>query len=456
MSTKKESKTNMRRRDFLAAAGAVAAGTFIPQHFNIAKAGTSANSKVNVAMIGGGGIAGMAFGGCKGENIVAVCDVDSKFTNREGAKSFTDFRVMFDKMGKEIDAVCVNTPDHTHFAATMEAMQRGIHVCTQKPLTHNIWQARTLYKAAKKYPKVLTNMGNQGHTYNGIRTMKEWYEAGILGQVKEVYSGIGFNFRGTYFGKPKNNPPTKTPVPENLNWDLWIGPGIEADYNPIYHQRKWRGFYNYGGAQLADWFCHINDGPVYILDLYEPTEIECLERKTNAGNLVTDSCHVRWKFPKRGKMAPCDLHWSDGPNLKLKVPENWGHGREPGSGSVWFADKNHGYLDNRSNNPKLADRAKMVELQNSKAFPAEKYPRLKHGSPHRELMDAIKGGAKCGSRFENSARLTETCLLGVLAQRFGGKIEWDAKNIKITNRPELNEYIKEPVRKGWEDYGTDI
>jgi len=446
----------MRRRDFLTAAGAVAAGSFIPQHFNILKAGVSPNSKVNVAMIGGGGIAKMAYKGCKAENIVAVCDVDSKHNKREGAKSFTDFRVMFDKMGKEIDAVCVNTPDHTHFAATMIAMQLGIHVCTQKPLTHNIWQARTLIKAAKKYPKVLTNMANQGHTYNGIRTMKEWYEAGILGQVKEVYSGIGFNFGGNHFGKPKNNPPAKTPVPGNLNWDLWIGPGVKADYNPIYHPRKWRGFYNYGGAQLGDWFCHINDGPVYILDLYEPTEIECLERKTNPGNLVTDSCHIRWKFPKRGDKAPCDLHWNDGPNLELNIPENWSHGRAPGNGSVWFADKNHGYLDNRSNNPRLTDRAKMGEMKKAKEFPAEKYPRIKHGSPHTELMDAIKGGPKCGSSFEYSARLTETSLLGVLAQRFGGKIVWDAKNMKITNRPELNAYIKEPVRKGWEDYGVDI
>ena len=142
MSSKKQKKTSMRRRDFLAAAGAVAAATFVPPQFNIAKAGVSPNSKINVAMIGGGGIASMAFDGCKDENIVAVCDVDSKFTNREGAKSFTDFRVMFDKMGSEIDAVCINTPDHTHFAATMIAMELGKHVCTQKPLTHNIWQAR--------------------------------------------------------------------------------------------------------------------------------------------------------------------------------------------------------------------------------------------------------------------------------------------------------------------------
>ncbi len=456
MSSKNEVKTIMRRRDFLGTAGVIAAGSFTGGTFNILKAGESPNSKVNVAMIGGGGVAGQAFGGCKGENIVAVCDVDSKSNKRDGAKSFTDFRVMFDKMGKEIDAVCINTPDHTHFAATMEAMQRGIHVCTQKPLTHNIWQARTLLKAAKKYPKVLTNMGNQGHTYNGIRTMKEWYEAGILGQVNEVHSGIGFNFKGGYFGKPENIPPAKTDVPENLNWDLWIGPGMETDYNPIYHPRKWRGFYNYGGAQLGDWFCHINDGPVYILDLYEPTEVECLERETNLGNLVTDSCLIRWKFPKRSDKAPCNLYWSDGPSPKLNFPDNWSHGKKPGSGSVWLAEKNHAYLDERSNNPRLTERQKQGELKKENKLPAEKYPRVKHGSPHRELMEAIKGGPKCGSRFEYSARLTETSLIGVLAQRFGGKIVWDAKNMKITNRPELNAYIKEPVRKGWEDYGVDL
>ena len=445
----------MRRRDFLGAAGVVAAGTFVPGFFNIAKAGISANSKVNVAMIGGGGIAGQAYNGCKDENIVAICDVDESRNKREGARSFTDFRVMFDKMGKEIDAVCVNAPDHTHFGATIEAMRRGKHVCTQKPLTHNLWQSRTLIKAAKKY-KVLTNMGNQGHTFDGIRTMREWYEAGILGQVSEVHSGFpGPKWNSRYFKMPETMPPAKQPVPAGLNWDLWLGPAQKTAYNSIFHPRTWRSFWDYGTGELGDWFCHICDGPAWILDLFDPTSVECLERKENIKGVVTSSSIVRWKFPKRGDKIACDLYWSDGEN-KMKAPKNWGHGREPRSGSHWYANKNNAYLDERSNNPRLSDRQKMVEMQKANVFPKEKYARVKGRSPHKELMDAIKGGSKPGSSFEYSARLTETCLLGVLAQRFGGKIEWDAKNLKITNRPELNAFVKEPVRNGWEDYGTDL
>lgn len=194
----------MNRRSFQKTA--VAASTTIPL-FSIGKPGLSANSKVNVAMIGTGNIAGQAYGGTQTENIVALCDVDSsmidknlkKHPSNPSAARFSDFRVMLDKMGKEIDMVCVNTPDHTHFAATMASMEHGINVFTQKPLTHNIWQARTLKKAKDEY-KVLTNMGNQGHTYNGIRQLREWYEAGIFGQISEAHSYIkGPNWSGPLF-----------------------------------------------------------------------------------------------------------------------------------------------------------------------------------------------------------------------------------------------------------------
>jgi predicted dehydrogenase len=141
-------------------------------------------------MIGAGGIARLAYDGCEGENIVALCDIDSRhfpeWAAGEGTPTYSDFRVMLDKMGNEIDAVCINTPDHTHFAATIDSMQRGKHVCTQKPLTHNIWQARTLRKAKDKYGLV-TNMANQGHTSDGIRIMREWYEADVFGQITEVH-----------------------------------------------------------------------------------------------------------------------------------------------------------------------------------------------------------------------------------------------------------------------------
>ena len=189
-------------------------------------------------MIGSGGIAKMAYSGCKGENIVALCDIDSRQFPAPGehgiaadVPKFDDFRVMLDKLGSEIDGVCINTPDHTHFNATLACMERGIHVCTQKPLTHNIWQARSLRKAKDKC-QVVTNMANQGHTYDGIRKIREMYEADCFGQVKEVHMGFsGPSWRSKYFSKPDSMPLSAQPIPPEVNWDLWLGPTQEHVYN---------------------------------------------------------------------------------------------------------------------------------------------------------------------------------------------------------------------------------
>ena len=467
------------RRDFIKSSALIVGGSFLLPRFSIASSAVSANSKLNIAFIGAGGIASMAYGPCCKENIVALCDVDEKAFGQyaglypaiKAAKKFRDFRVMLDKMGDEIDAVCINTPDHTHFAATMECMQRGKHVITQKPLTHNIWQARTLRLAARKY-KVVTNMGNQGHTYDGIRQMKEWVEAGLLGQVTEIHAGFdGPNWHGRYFGKPAQLPPPADPVPAGFEWDLWQGPASEASYSSFYHPQRWRGFWKYGGGELGDWFCHIGDGPVWVLDLYEPTVIECLERKVNGDGsiLCTDSSVIRWDFPARGKLAPCSLYWSDGQSnggSKIKVPSDWNWSskdadgninpvKPSNAGSYWTGTQANAFLDERSNHPRLTDMDQNHALKESGKLPPEKYPRVK-GGPHTEWIDAIKGKiADTGSKFEYAARLTEIDLLGVLAQRFGGRLEWDAANMKITNRPELNAYLKEPVRKGWE-YGESL
>ena len=478
----KHIKKLIKRRDFIKSTAMVIGSSFMLPRFSIAQSAVSANSKLNIAMIGAGGIASMAYGSCFNENIVALCDVSEsmfgehadKFPAITKAKKFSDFRVMLDKMGKDIDAVCINTPDHTHFAATMEAMQRGKHVITQKPLTHDIWQARTLRRAAKKY-KVVTNMANQGHTYDGIRKMKEWIEAGILGQITEIHSGFDgpiWRARGGYFSKPDKMPLAAEPVPAGFDWELWKGPVGDANYSHYYHPRYWRGFWQFGGGELGDWFCHIGDGPVWVLDLYEPTVIECVERQVNERGdaLCPNSSVIRWDFPARGSLSPCSLYWSDGQSnggKKIKVPGDWNwSSKEAGSdtavpippnkaGSYWTGTKHNAFLDERSNNPRLTDMVKNRELNASGTLPPAKYRRVK-GGPHQEWIDAIKGKIpECGSKFEYAARLTEIDLLGVLAQRFGGRIEWDAANMKITNRPELNAYLKEPARKGWE-YGEDL
>ncbi len=451
----------MSRRSFQQTAAA--ASTALPM-FSIGKPGQSANSKVNVAMVGAGNIAGQAYGGTRNENIVALCDVDSamidknlkKHPDNPSAKRFTDFRVMFDKMGSEIDMVCINTPDHTHFVASIAAMERGIHTFIQKPLTHDIWQARTLKKAKDKY-KVLTNMGNQGHTFNGIRQLKEWYDSGIFGQITEAHSYIrGPSWDGNYFKRPDTLPPTKDPIPETLDWDLWQGPSGPTPFNHLYHPKTWRGFNRYGTGTFGDWFCHVADAPVWLLDLYEPVAIEAEKVVGGDDWMVADGCRVRFDFERRGDKAPCKFYWYNGdPKLfRPQPPADWSWpGKQPRVGTFYHGTKNSGYTDERSNNPRLGNKDAAIEFKKA-GYPEEKFPRIK-GGPILELVHAIKGGPECGANLDYASPFTEIMLLGILAVNHGGRIEWDSKNMRVTNRPELNQYLKDPVRKGWE-CGEDL
>lgn len=460
------------RRHFFKQSALLGAGTFFLPRFSIAQSGIPASSRVNIALVG----CGWMSKGVLSDPIppVVLCDVDAraiaaakqKFPHLASTPAFSDYREMFDKMGKDIDLVVVSTPDHTHFAVTMEAMQRGKHVFTQKPLTHNIWEARTLARAAKKY-NVKTVMGNQGHTYDGIRTMREWYEAGLLGQVGRVDAWFPGPAWGTgekaWFTKPSNFPPLQEPIPEGLDWDLWVGPAPATPYNPVYTPKTWRGFWQFGGGMIGDWFCHISDGPVWILDLYEPTVVEAVKIDGPNPGMCPDGSIVRMDFPARGEKVPCSFWWYDGKNRPTD-PSDWswgskdnpdGQSKPPISGSYWEGTKGMFYLDERSNNPRMTSRQKTIDLKASGTLPPEKYPRVKDG-PVQEIIRAIKGeGPDPGSDFTYAARLTEVALLGAIAQRCGGRIEWDAANMKITNRPELNAIVKEPVRKGWE-YGEDL
>ncbi|MBZ0258173.1 Gfo/Idh/MocA family oxidoreductase, partial [bacterium] len=270
----------MKRRSFVKTISAVAGAQTLPL-FTITKSAQSANSKLNVAFIGSGGRAGAHVGHiADNENLVAFCDVDQNrasgsYKKAPDAKHFKDFRVMFDKMANEIDAVCICTPDHTHFVATYNAMALGKHVMTEKPLTHNVWQARTLKKAAH-YFKVISQMGNQGHATDEIRQVKEWYESGVTGNVHTVLSAFGGpDFGpGKYFNKPKHFPPEKQPVPDHLDWELWRGPvAKDVEYNSIYVPKQWRGFFDFGNGELGDWACHTLDAPYWALELGSPDSV---------------------------------------------------------------------------------------------------------------------------------------------------------------------------------------
>ena len=455
----------MKRRKFLTASAGVLAASSVFPSFAIGKPGKSANSKLNIAFIGAGGwIARQPWEqGCKDENLVAFCDVDrnqcaENMKNWRTTQPFyDDFREMLDKQHKEIDAVVISTPDHTHFAATLAAMERGIHVYTQKPLTHNIWQARTLVKARERY-KVVTQMGNQGHAGDGIRQSVEAYRGGVIGEVGEVFCrNSGPQMGGEHFGNPAVMPPPPSPLPEGLAWDLWLGPAAQRDFYRDYLPHKWRAFYNFGSGMLGDWGCHTLDTPVWALDLDPPTVIECLDRKGSLDGLIPAGSRIIYHFAAKDKRGPVVLNWFDGPQDWTKVGriDKFGADHAAYRGQACWMGGTKGMIGcgTHAGAPVILPTELRQEWQAKP--PAASIPRVA-GGPFREWLRAIKGeGPEPGSNFTYSAKLTEIILLGVLAQRFNTRIEWDAKEGRITNHPELNAFVKEPVRAGWE-YGENL
>jgi predicted dehydrogenase len=452
----------MKRRTFIKRTSQALAASSVFPVFTIGKPGKSANEKLNVAFIGSGGwIAQQPYKkGCSEENLVAFCDVDRK-NCAENMKEwrttqpfFEDFRQMLDKMHKEIDAVVVSTPDHTHFPATLMAMERGIHVYTQKPLTHNIWQCRTLVKAKHKYG-VVTQMGNQGHASDSIRQMVEAYRAGLIGEVRQVFArNSGPDLGGDLFANPAKMPPPSSPVPEWLNWDMWLGPQANRDFYNDYLPRKWRTFYDFGLGMLGDFGCHTFDTPVWALDLGAPTAVECLRREASLKGVIPASSHLRFHFPAKGSRAPVTIDWFEGPQDWKKVGRIDAFGAEnatyAGRACWMVGEKGLIGCNTHSGAPVILPGELRSNWKTSP--PAELYPRIeggKHGT-FREWLRAIKGeGPEPGSNFDVAGNLTEIILLGVLAQRFNTRIEWDAQAGIITNHPELNAYVREPVRDGW-------
>ena len=455
---------NVSRRSFVKSTAAFTAGAMILPTLK----SCSPNSKLNLAFVGVGGRGAANLKGCAQfneemvatNNIVALCDISeeraaSGFEQFPNAKRFTDFRVMLDKMGKEIDAVVITTPDHTHFPAAMASMELGKHVYVDKPLAHNIWQLRTLRKAAKHY-NVISQLGNQGHTTEGIRFVKEWYEADVLGDVTEVFAwfnGPKFHEKG-YFLKPDNYPPAPEQVPSNIDWESWLGPVSQRPYSHFYLPRFWRGWYEFGNAELGDWACHTLDAPFWALDLGMPTSVDSVVRTESPRGFVSDQSQLQFNFPARGNKPPVTLHWYEG-GLQPEIRPEWHLPKTPGSGMVMVGSKKSLWTGGRPNDPRLCvPHEEMQEF--AKNIPERTIPRVAEEDPQGEFCNAIKGtGPMPGSQFEYGARLTEMSLVGVLAQRFNTRIEYDAENMQVTNHPDFDQYIKEPVREGW-SYGENL
>ena len=458
------------RRTFLKTS-AVAATAFALPRFSIGQAGVSPNSRINVACIGIGNRGWFAVSELMKDprvNIVAVADVDRTLVaktlkNAADLKKrseltcadlstvplFADYREMFAKMSDKFDAVTVSTPDHHHYPAAMMAIQRGKHVYVEKPLTHSVGEARALRDAARK-KGIISQMGNQGRATEGIRLMKEWVEAGVIGEVRNVVAWSP-TFGERYFLRPEKLPLEAETPPPTLNWDLWLGPADVRPYHSSIVPERWRGWWNFGNGMLGDWACHTLDAPFWALELGAPTSVEAEVSDVNK-DVVPTWAEVTWKFPARGSRPPVTLKWLEGAEKKPAPLKGWEDDAKktgfPSRGMAMLGSK-HTLLapGGRPDSPRLLPKAVMEEFKQNR--PPAKLRRVV-GGPMREWLDAIaKTGPMPGSNFEYSVPLSEMVLLGVVAMRTGKKLVWDAKAGRVTNDPALNKLISIQARSGW-------
>ena len=449
----KVNEQNITRRDFVKNAMiSSAVFSIVPAHV-LGKDAPS--NKLNIAAIGIGGMGASNLRACEDENIVALCDVDHEFAapvleKYPNAKRFKDYRVMFDKQHKDIDAVVIATPDHTHAVITMEAMERGKHVYCQKPLTHTVSEARAIMKAARKY-KVQTQMGNQGHSFQYMQILKEWLDDDAIGDVTQVYAWtdrpVGGDPWSTFYIKAM---PTDTPpAPNGMDWDLWIGPAPYRPYHPDYHPGKWRSWIDFGTGSLGDMGCHIIDPAFWALELGAPESIEATSTHWQpevSSQTFPRASIVRYKFPARGNKPPVNLTWSDG-RLLPPLPEDLEPGRKlPGSGALLMGTKGtimHG--SHGAAGVRIIPETKMQAY----TLPPATLPRVE-GSHEGDWIRACKDGNPASSTFEYGGALTETVLLGMCAIRMKDThLKWDAENMRFTNNEEANLLLQTEYREGW-------
>ena len=449
------SKTVTRRR-FLATGTTVAATlTIVPSHVLGSQGQTPPSEKLNIAGIGVGGMGRANLNACKEENIVALCDVDEQYAAKTfkafpNAVRYTDYRVILEKQ-KDIDAVVIATPDHTHAVITMAAIQAGKHVYCQKPLTHTVYEARKITEAARA-SKVQTQMGNQGHSSEHIRLVREWIQSGAIGDVKEVHAWTDRPIGD----KPWSNfavkelPTDFPPVPETLNWDLWLGPAKDRKYHPAYVPVKWRGWLDFGTGSLGDMGCHILDPACWGLDLRHPSSVTAEVEHFSPGlkdEVFPISAKVTFEFPQRGKLCPMKLVWYDG-NFKVPRPCMLEESRTlPESGAIIYGSKEtilHG--SHGAGGARIIPEARMREF----VRPEKTLPRVR-GGHEGDWIRACKDGQPASSNFADyGGQLTEMVLLGVAAQRTPGeKLQWDGENLRFTNNDAANRYLHAPYRDGW-------
>lgn len=459
--TTEKKSDGISRRKFLGSAAAMAAAfTIVPRHVLGGEGQTPPSERINVACIGAGGnMCRHDMKYLKGQcgdavNYVALCEVINDTKDWLGgaaeafqeycpnAKRYTDYRVMLEKQ-KDIDAVLIATPDHSHAAISMAAIKMGKHVYCEKPLTHTIHEARAIAKAARE-AKVATQMGNNGHAGEWIRLFCEFIWDGAIGPVREIHAWTDRPQAGWPQTCGRTRPTETPPVPASLDWDLWLGPAPQRPYHPDYLSIIWRGWQDFGTGALGDMGCHIVDPAFWALDLGSPISVEA------SSTLVTSETYplastVHYKFGPRKDMPPLDFTWYDG-GIWPPRPEELEPGRqfaEGMGGLIAIGDKGK-LLCPTFSAPRLIPESRMKEYKR----PEKTIPR----SPghYTEWIAACKGSnTPPRSNFDYASSLTEMILLGNIAIKTKKKLLWDGPNMKFTNAPEANELIHRPYRQGW-------
>ncbi|MDR0385809.1 MAG: Gfo/Idh/MocA family oxidoreductase [Prevotellaceae bacterium] len=431
----------------------------------------SAGNKVNLACIGIGNRGEQIindFDRTGLANVVALCDVDlgAKHTQKmlakfPKAKQFKDFRQMFDKMGREIEAVCIATPDHTHFPISMLAISLGKHVYVEKPMARTFLEAELMMEAARKHSKVVTQVGNQGHSGSNYFQFKTWVEAGIIKDVTTISAHMNLDRRWHKWDINIYKLPDKEPIPETLDWDTWMGAVPYHEYNSKYHYGDWRSWYDFGMGALGDWGAHIMDTAHEFLHLGLPYEV----RPTLTGHndyFFPTSSTILFRFPARGEMPPVDLTWYDGLNNLPPIPKGYGKSEladgipASGQGEIKPASINPGkIIYGRDLTFKGGSHGSSLSIIPEEKANDLKLPEVpKSPSNHfANFLRACMGKEKTRSPFEIHGTLSQVFSLGVAAQRLNAPLYFDCRTKQVTNNAFANAMLTGlPPRKGWEQY----
>ena len=476
-------KANLNRRSFLKrtalAAAALSATRLRPGPNILAATGTI--DKLNCVQIGCGG-RGMSAHldqvvNRHQQNLYAIVDPDAsrhvevkgwlQRHNLDGDKLqvFTDYRPMFDKIGKQIDAVFIAAPNHHHALAAMIAMQLGKNVYCEKPVCRDVAEAREMREMAAR-SKVATQMGNQGHCEEGYRQLCEYIWSGVIGKVTETHS-----WTDRANGGVGPRPPT-LPVPAGLHWDSWIGPAPYRDYHSDLHPHEWHGWYDFGNGSIGNMGCHVLDGVYWALKIEHPTSIEVEYIRGGSDERYPTGSRIRWDVPARGDMPPLKAYWYEGlnqttheeaignlkaargdarnfPPLLLELREKYPDEEldRGDSGTLYVGEKGVIFTGTYGDKMRIVPREKMKETPQ----PAKTLPRPK--DIFTDFIEACRAGkTETAASFDYGTRLTEFSILGNLAQHVGEgkKVEWDGPNMKVVNIPELNQWVKRAYRKGWQ------